>query len=119
MKDLYSNAVENTDFDDSSKERNYNLLCKYSNNFFKTTQFQDILVIEHELDIGDSKPIKLPPRRVHRAYADTELQLIKGVKNQGIIQKSKSPWATLLNQVMKKNVKVRPCIDYRKVNGVT
>lgn len=37
MKDLYSNAVENTDFDDSSKEKNYNLLCKYSNNFLKTT----------------------------------------------------------------------------------
>lgn len=75
-------------------------------------------MIEHKLDIGDSKPIKLPPRGVHRAYADTELQLIKGVKNQGIIQKSKSPWAFLLNQVMKKNVKVRPCIDYRKVNDV-
>lgn len=40
------------------------------------------------------------------------------MKNQGIIQKSKSPWAFLLNQVMKKNVKVRPCIDYRKVNDV-
>lgn len=74
-------------------------------------------MIEQKLDIGDSKPIKLPPRRVHRAYADTELQLIKGVKNQGIIQKSKSPF--LLNQVMKKNVKVRPCIDDRKVNDVT
>lgn len=111
MKDLYSNAVENTNFDDSSKEKNYSLLCKYNNNFLKRTQYQDILVIEHKLDIGDSKPIKLPPRRVHRAYADTELQLIKGVKNQGIIQKSKSPWAFLLNQVMKKNVKVRPCID--------
>lgn len=61
---------------------------------------------------------KIAAKKSDRAYADTELQLIK-VENQGIIQKSKSPWAFLLNRFMKKNVKVRPCIDYRKVNNVT
>lgn len=57
---------------------------------------------------------KIAAKKSDRAYADTELQLIKVE-----IQKSKSPWAFLLNRFMKKNVKVRPCIDYRKVNNVT
>ena len=35
MKDLYTNAVENNDFDDLSKEKNYNLLCEYSDAFSK------------------------------------------------------------------------------------
>lgn len=29
-KDMYSNAVDNNDFDDLSKEKIYNLLCEYS-----------------------------------------------------------------------------------------
>lgn len=74
---------------------------------------------EHEIDTGDSKPIKLPPRRVPLAYAEAELQLIKDMEKQGIIQKSYSPWASPLNLVMKKNGKVRPFIDYQKVNDVT
>ena len=53
------------------------------------------------------------------AYAEAEFQLIKDMENQGIIRKSNSPWASPLNLVMKKNGKVRPCIDYRKVNDVT
>lgn len=32
-------------------------------------------VTEHEIDTGDFKPIKLPPRRVPLTYAEAELQL--------------------------------------------
>ena len=69
-------------------------------------------VTEHDLDTGNAKLVKLPPRRVPLAYDEAELQLIHDMEKQGIIRKS-------LNLVLKKNGKVRSCIDYRKVNEVT
>jgi hypothetical protein len=38
------------------------------------------------------------------------------MQEQGIIRKSSSPWSVL---VIKKNGKVRPCVDYRRLNAVT
>ena len=69
-------------------------------------------VTEHDLDTGNAKLVKLPPRRVPLAYDEAELQLIHDMEKQGIIRKS-------LNLVLKKNGKVRSCIHYRKVNEVT
>ncbi|CAC5418224.1 unnamed protein product [Mytilus coruscus] len=39
--------------------------------------------------------------------------------DQGIIQRSNSPWASPLQLVIKKSGKVRPCVDYRRVNALT
>ena len=41
------------------------------------------------------------------------------MESQGIIRKSTSPWGSPLCLVMKKNGKIRPCIDFRRVNAVT
>ena len=40
------------------------------------------------------------------------------MERQGIIRKSLSPWASPIVLVRKKNGKVRPCIDYRRLNSV-
>lgn len=74
MKDLYSNVVENNDFDDLFKEKIYNLFCEYSDVFFKDDlDLGYIIVIEYEIDIGDSKFIKLLLRRVFFVYVEVEL----------------------------------------------
>ena len=41
------------------------------------------------------------------------------MKEQGIIRKSSSPWSSPLVLVVNKNGKVRPCVDYRRINAVT
>lgn len=41
------------------------------------------------------------------------------MQKQGIIQKSTSPWASPIVLVKKKNGKLRPCIDYRRLSAVT
>jgi hypothetical protein len=66
-----------------------------------------------------SKPLKQPPRRVSLAFANEEKLVIEQMERQGIIRKSKSPWASPIVLVRKKNGKVRPCIDYRRLNSVT
>jgi hypothetical protein len=40
------------------------------------------------------------------------------MKENGIIRKSKSSWASPLCLVVKKNGMIRPCVDYRKLNAV-
>ncbi|KAE8976356.1 hypothetical protein PF011_g24085 [Phytophthora fragariae] len=46
--------------------------------------------------------------------------LIKGLLSARMIQKSKSPWASPIVVIIKKNgVDIRLCIDYRLINGLT
>jgi hypothetical protein len=76
-------------------------------------------LVEHTKDTGDAKPVKQPPRRVPIAFAEEEKKLIMQMQEQGIIRKSSSPWSSPLVLVIKKNGKVRPCVDYRHLNAVT
>ena len=76
-------------------------------------------MIEHEIDVGNSKPIKQPPRRVPVAFATEEENVIKQLEQQGVIRKSSSPWASPICLVRKRSGKIRPCVDYRRLNAVT
>lgn len=76
-------------------------------------------LVQHEIDTGDSRPIKQPPRRVPLAFADEERKVVQQMETQGIVRKSSSPWASPIVLVKKKNGKTRCCIDYRRLNIVT
>ncbi len=75
-------------------------------------------MVEHTIDVGDHRPIKQPPRRVPIAFAGEEEAVIKQMEKQGIIRPSTSPWASPIVLVRKKSGKIRPCIDYRRLNGI-
>jgi hypothetical protein len=75
--------------------------------------------VEHKINTGNAAPIKQPPRRVPIALAHEEKAAIDQLLAQNVIQKSSSPWASPLVLVRKKNGKIRPCVDYRKLNIVT
>ena len=51
-------------------------------------------LLEHEIDTGDRKPVKQPPRRVPLALADEERDIIIILKERGIIQTSTSRFTT-------------------------
>ena len=69
----------------------------------------------HSIDTGDHRPIRQPPRRLPFSLRSKTNELVKEMLDQGIIQPSKSPWASPVVLVEKKDGTVRFCVDYRRL----
>lgn len=76
-------------------------------------------LVQHNIDVGDALPIRkrwYRTSQVEKAFIGEE---IDRMLQQGLIEKSKSPWASPVVLVRKKNGKLRLCVDYRPLNKVT
>jgi hypothetical protein len=91
--------------------------CDDSNNFKGTT------VIEHEIPVGDARPIRRPPYRTPYALRDEMEQQLQKMLHKGVIRESSSPWAAPAILVPKKSLDGKPeyrfCVDFRALNAVT
>ena len=76
-------------------------------------------IIKHEINTGDSPPIRVPPRRIPSALLPEVNALIDNMLKKGVIQPSTSPWSAPVVLVKKKNGDLRLCVDYRQLNQVT
>ena len=76
-------------------------------------------LVKHAIDTGDHPPIKQPPRRTPFALRRHVEEMTRKMEEQGIVQPSKSPWASPIVLVTKKDGSTRFCVDYRKLNAVT
>ena len=75
--------------------------------------------IEHDIDVGEAKPVKLPPYRVNpekQALIEEELNYML---THGLIQKTYSEWSSPVTLQRKPDGKPRFCIDFRKVNALS
>lgn len=75
-------------------------------------------LIKHEIDVGESKPIKQRFYPVSPAVEKLIYTEIDRMLSLGVIEPSNSPWSSPMRMVIKPN-KVRLCLDARKVNAVT
>ena len=76
-------------------------------------------LIEHDVDVGDSAPIKQHPYKVSpmkKELLDKEVQYM--LKND-IIKESQSNWSSPCILVLKHDNGFRFCTDFRKVNDRT
>lgn len=74
---------------------------------------------EHVIKLKEEIPFKEAVRRVpifKREVLDNE---ITKLEEQGLIEKSESPWSSPLVLVQKKDKSWRLCVDYRKLNANT
>ena len=118
LKDLYTRSTE---FLVESEQKEVKaLLLKFQHVF---SAGPDDLgrtdVVQHKIDTGDAKPIRIPPRRVPLAKRGETEACIKDMREQQIIQPSNSPWSAPVVLVKKKDGSTRFCIDYRALNEVT
>lgn len=75
-------------------------------------------LIQHEIDVGNSKPIKQKFYPVSPAVEKLMYSEIDRMLSLGVIEPSTSPWSSPMRLVIKPH-KVRLCLDARKVNSVT
>lgn len=76
-------------------------------------------LVEHFIDTGDNRPIKqryYPVSPAMQTIIDEELERMI---QEGVIERSSSPWSSPVVMVKKPEGKYRFCVDYRKLNAVT
>jgi hypothetical protein len=74
--------------------------------------------VEMEI-VDDGKPVVCKPYRVSLAERETISRIVKEWKDAGIVTETKSPYASPVLLVSKKNREARLVVDYRKLNAQT
>ena len=74
---------------------------------------------EHSIDTGGSHPIKQLPCRLPNVLREDVNRQVGEMLDSGVIRPSKSPWASPIVLVKKKDGTWRFCVDFRKLNDVT
>ena len=81
--------------------------------------------VEHDIDIGDARPVRRRPYRMSPAEREIVRRRVAELEEKGLIRKSKSPWNAPVVLVPKRDqqggVKAgwRFCIDYTGLNKLT
>ncbi|KAK6031222.1 hypothetical protein OSTOST_02626, partial [Ostertagia ostertagi] len=73
-------------------------------------------LIQHDIDTGNTKPIKQKVRPVPRGVQPEFKAILSDLEARGVIAKSTSDWASPVVLVQKKDKTLRLCIDYRVLN---
>lgn len=72
--------------------------------------------IQMKLELSDNTPVHRPPRRLAPQEREAVAKQIEEWLRDGIIQHSRSPYASPIVVVRKKNGSNRLCVDYRELN---
>ena len=75
--------------------------------------------VEHEIHLREELPFKEPYRRVPPGQLEEFRDAIHDLLETGVISKSKSPYASPVVLVKKKDKTLRVCVDFRKLNART
>ena len=96
------------------------LLSSYADTFaLNPSELGTTQLVTHSIDTGEHWPIRQPVRRTPFALRGKIEEMVQEMLQQGVIEPSRSPWASPIVLVKRKDGGVRFCVDYRKLNAVT
>ena len=75
--------------------------------------------VQHTIDTGEHPPVKQYARRMPYALRPKVAKLLEEMLAQGVIRPTKSPWASPVVLVTKRDGTLRFCVDYCRLNHVT
>lgn len=78
------------------------VFSKGPDDFGKTT------LVQQNIDVGDVRPLKMPPRRIPLVKRQVAAEMAKEMLERDIIEPSQSPWTSPV-----------VLVDFRKLNDVT
>ena len=76
-------------------------------------------LVQMEINTGDASPRKQPTRRIPFTLRQEVAGQLDQMQKQGVIQPSRSPWASPVVLMKKRDGSHRFCVDYRGLNSVT
>ena len=76
-------------------------------------------VVSHPIQLSTNIPIVSRPCKVPFAQKSRLKEELKEIEGQGIIRRSDSPYASPVVIVQKKDLTIRICPDYRKLNKIS
>ena len=76
-------------------------------------------LVTHAIDTGIHPPLRQPARRIPFALRRRVEEMVNTMIEEGVVQSSKSPWASPIVLVAKKDGNTRVCVDYRRLNTIT
>ena len=75
--------------------------------------------IKHTIETGSAQPVNSPKYRTSHKERSTIKEHIEEILSKKIIEPSRSPWASPIVLVSKKDGSLRFCVDYRRLNAIT
>ena len=79
----------------------------------------DSNLTEHQIEVTSEEPIRSKPYAIPYNVRESLKEDIQAMLQMGVIRESKSPYASPVVVVRKKDGTNRVCVDYRKLNRLT
>ncbi|KAF4758530.1 hypothetical protein FOZ63_010365 [Perkinsus olseni] len=95
-------AVPDFDVDTRPELAAVDVVCKRYKSIF-SNKIGRCDVVEHEIETYDARPTREKPRRIPHAYRDDIVKQLDDLEKQGVIRRSKSPYAAPCVYVAKKD----------------